>query len=257
MKCKICNTQSNKIFSKKVLNKYEVFYYQCSDCDFIQTETPFWLDEAYSSAISNLDVGILSRNNTLAKVTANIIKLFFDKNKNFIDYGAGYGLFVRLMRDKGFNFFWQDKYSENLFASNYQCSKQYKYQLLTAFEVFEHLQEPISEIEKMFEFSDNILFSTNLQAQNDIENWWYIVPQAGQHISFYTKKALKIIAEKFDCFLYSDNNIHLLTKKKISKLKYNISTKNILYGGINLLYKNPKSLIENDFNQILNKNAKI
>jgi hypothetical protein len=40
--------------------------------------------------------------------------------------------------------------------------KNEKVALLTAFEVFEHLDEPIKDINTMFEQSDNILFSTLL-----------------------------------------------------------------------------------------------
>jgi len=32
----------------------------------------------------------------------------------FLDYAAGYGLFVRLMRDAGYNFRWSDLYCQNL-----------------------------------------------------------------------------------------------------------------------------------------------
>jgi len=34
----------------------------------------------------------------------------------FLDYAAGYGLFVRLMRDAGYNFRWSDLYCQNLFV---------------------------------------------------------------------------------------------------------------------------------------------
>ena len=65
MKCKICGENSPKIFEKKVLVKYEVSYHQCSNCQFVQTEESFWLDEAYKSAITSLDIGILLRNTFL------------------------------------------------------------------------------------------------------------------------------------------------------------------------------------------------
>ena len=73
----------------------------------------------------------------------------------------------------------------------------------------------------MFLLSDNILFSTDLIPKNNPKpgDWWYYFPLHGQHISFYTKKALSIIGEKFDRKLISDGkSIHLFTKLPLRKL---------------------------------------
>ncbi|PKP59337.1 MAG: class I SAM-dependent methyltransferase [Candidatus Altiarchaeales archaeon HGW-Altiarchaeales-1] len=193
MTCKICNSDTNEVFEAKILNSYNVKYYKCKHCGFIQTEKPYWLNEAYSSAISSLDVGLVSRNLSFVPITASIIEKYFKVNGKFLDYGGGTGLFVRLMRDKGFDFYRQDIYCENLFAQNFDINdlddKKIKFELLTAFEVFEHLKDPLIEIEKMFKLSDSILFSTELQPLENVtpDNWWYFVPETGQHISFYSK----------------------------------------------------------------------
>ena len=44
----MCNSNSDFVFSNKVLGKYDVAYYKCSNCESLQTETPYWLDEAYA-----------------------------------------------------------------------------------------------------------------------------------------------------------------------------------------------------------------
>ena len=59
MNCKICNTPSVEFVTKQVLTKYNVKYYRCSSCQFIQTEEPYWLDEAYNKAITKLDIGLV------------------------------------------------------------------------------------------------------------------------------------------------------------------------------------------------------
>lgn len=51
--CNICNSTTSKIFAKNSLNKDQVSYYQCEVCKFIQTEKRYWLQEVYSSAITN------------------------------------------------------------------------------------------------------------------------------------------------------------------------------------------------------------
>ncbi len=55
---KITAGQTKLLFTAKVLGKYDVQYYQCVITGFIQTEEPYWLEEAYSSAITKLDIGL-------------------------------------------------------------------------------------------------------------------------------------------------------------------------------------------------------
>ena len=66
------------------------------------------------------DTGIIKRNILLAKRTSAILFFLFNKKESFLDYGGGYGLFVRLMRDGGFNFYWNDPFTENLFARGFE-----------------------------------------------------------------------------------------------------------------------------------------
>jgi hypothetical protein len=223
MNCKICQHTSNLLFRCKILNKYDIGYFQCSHCSFIQTEEPYWLKEAYGDAIADTDVGYVTRNISLSHITGSLIKSVFNKDGYFIDYGGGYGLFVRLMRDKGFRFYRQDLYCENIFAKHFDITDLTGYrhfELLTSFEVFEHLNNPTAELERMFTYSDSILFSTELQPDQPLktfEDWWYFAPHMGQHIALYSLNSLKTIAELFHCRLYSNKrNLHLLTPKKLN-----------------------------------------
>lgn len=52
MKCKICNKTTKKIFTAKILNKYNIGYFSCPNCKFIQTEEPYWLEESYKDSIA-------------------------------------------------------------------------------------------------------------------------------------------------------------------------------------------------------------
>ena len=117
--CKICGHEVAKIFEKKILNKYQVGYFQCPNCEFIQTEKPYWLDEAYKDPINASDTGLISRNIYLSRLTSLLIFFFFDKTGCFLDFAGGYGIFTRLMRDIGFDFLWQDPFTTNLFAKGF------------------------------------------------------------------------------------------------------------------------------------------
>ena len=219
MSCKICHNKVNRVFSSKILNKYNIDYFYCKNCGFLQTEEPYWLKESYNESINITDTGIMARNIYMSKISSGVIYFFFDKRAVFVDYAGGYGIFTRLMRDFGFNFYWHDPYTKNVLARGLEYTSKIKnIELLTTFESFEHFVNPVKEMNKMFSISKNILFSTELLS-NPIpkpEEWYYYGLDHGQHISFYSSKTLKFIAQKYNLNVYSMGTIHLLTEKKIN-----------------------------------------
>jgi len=219
--CKICDSETKLFSTSKLLNKYDINYFQCSNCGFIQIEEPYGLEEAYSEAIANSDIGIIFKNTMFSSITNNILFNLFNHDAKFLDYDGGYGIFVRMMRDLGYDFYWCDKYYKNLFAKGFEADERTAsgYELVTAFEVFEHLANPIEEIEKILKFSKNILFSAELLPSNNPKSgeWWYYAPQECQHISIYSGKALSIIAKKFGLNFYSNgSSLHLFTENFFS-----------------------------------------
>ena len=220
MQCKVCESKTEKIFNALVLKKYSVDYYKCSNCGFIQTEEPYWLEEAYSRTINLSDTGLLQRNIYFSKILSILIYFNFNKNAMFLDYAGGYGVFTRLMRDIGFDFYWDDPYTKNLFANGFgkDLETKPKFELITAFEVFEHLVNPKEELKKMLQYGDTIIFSTELMPQEipDIKDWWYFGFNHGQHISFYTKHTLYSLANQFNLKYYSVRGLHIITPKKLN-----------------------------------------
>ena len=240
--------------SAQVLQKYDVHYFRCPQCGAVQTERPFWLDAAYSSAITRSDLGLVSRNVWLAQTSRLIIRCFFRQDGTFVDYGGGYGLFVRLMRDRGFNFLRYDLHCDNLFAQGFDAdvSGSSRYELVTAFEVFEHLADPLTTIEAMLKLSDSILFSTLLLPANTPKpgEWWYYGLEHGQHVMLYTPKALAAIAERYGLFLYSRHDIHLLSRKKISPQLFRLIASRRLGAWLDGVSGRP-SLLEADYAKVV------
>jgi len=120
------------------------------------------------------------------------------------------------MRDIGFDFYWNDKYTQNIFARGFEGGLLDNYEAITTFESFEHFVEPIKEIENMLLISKNIIFTTELLPSPVVpypDKWWYYGLEHGQHISFYSEKTLNYIAKKYNLFLYKVGSIHLLHKK--------------------------------------------
>lgn len=221
--CKICGSKREKIFTKKILGKYDTSYFKCLNCGFIQTEKPYWLKESYSSAITSVDVSLVNRNIMYSNVVEDIIYEYFDPRKRFLDFAGGYGMFTRIMRDKGFDFYRSDKYCENLFAKYFDINdlseKDRKFELVTAFEFMEHIEDPCQELRHIFSMANSFLFATELIPSKNIDDWWYLGTEHGQHISFYTKTSLEKIAQKYDKNFYTNGSaLHVITNKENFKL---------------------------------------
>jgi len=234
MKCKICTTQAKKVFSARVMNKYDVEYFRCDNCEYLFTENPYWLDEAYERTINISDTGIILRNQHFTKLLSPVIYLLFDKEKKYVDYAGGYGLFTRMMRDVGFNFYWHDPYCENLFSAGFEINikNENHFELISAFEVFEHLIDPVDEIKKMLQLSNTIIFSTEILPKSvpKPDDWWYYAFEHGQHISFYSLQTLNFLAKKFGLNLYASADLFIMTKRSLNATKLKLITKMYRYG---------------------------
>lgn len=269
MNCLICGNNNTVIlFEAAVMFKLKVRYYQCGNCASIQTEKPYWLDEAYKKAITAADIGLLARNIDLSNSVFDLVVNNFDCSKRFLDFGGGYGVMVRLLRDRGLDFYRQDIYCENLFAINHDIAdlieQARQFELVTCFEVFEHVHDPHKLFEELQKYAPNILISTQLLPTKEFKSaadWWYFAPEMGQHVTFYTLRSLEIIARQYNMHLYSNGqNLHLFTSGELVKnpleIRNNLMDK--IIHKIKQFFSNPNkktlvSLTENDMKIVMAK----
>lgn len=252
--CRVCSHISSYFATALLRGEHKVRYYQCPNCGFKQTESPFWLEDAYSSAITSADVGLVRRNLTLAGKSHALICAFFNPDARFLDYGGGYGLFVRLMRDRGFDFYLLEERCTNLFAEGFdvRTGEEGPYEMVTAFEVLEHFVHPIEEIEKLLRLSTSILLTTQLIPPHNPrpDQWWYYGLDHGQHVSFYTGRTLALIADHFGLHFASDGtSMHLLSTKQIRPTLFRLFTKPIGAAVANLLTRR-RTLLPQDYFKI-------
>jgi hypothetical protein len=250
-RCWCCNAMSNCYETANVLGRYNVRYYCCPACGFIQTEAPFWLAESYKTHMTSYDLGGISRPTLNSVLTKAVVNWFFDPGGRFLDYGGGYGVFTRWMRDEGYNFFHYDQHCPNLFAATHEgdISGSVRYELVTAFEVFEHLAEPAKTVSHLLSISDSILFSTELVPvpPPSIDEWWYYGPEHGQHIAFFTRTALRQLAARFNAnFSTSGGSIHLISRRHISEKILRLVLHPKVRVLLNRFYRR-KSLLDEDF----------
>jgi hypothetical protein len=210
-------------FRAKILSKYEIAYFHCDRCGFLRTEYPYWLDEAYQSAVSESDTGLVLRNIRLAEIVAGLLYFYFDREGRYVDFAGGYGLFTRLMRDKGFDFYWHDRYCENILARGFEweaSSERFICEAVTAFEVLEHTRDPKESLRSMLDQfgTSTIIFSTLTYKGRPPapDTWWYYSLKSGQHISFVTQKTLRVLGDQLGLKLYSNGWFHMYTRTRLS-----------------------------------------
>ena len=219
--CPICTKNREVYFEHKILKKYNVKYYFCTLCGLLQTETPYWLEEAYANAIADADTGLVARNISISKKLSNALFFLFDKNGKYLDAAGGYGMLTRLMRDIGYDFYWSDPYCDNVLAKGFDVSTSHEnFEAVTAFEVLEHITDPIKFIHDVLKEhrASTFIFSTELFSETPPNpgDWYYYSFGTGQHISFYQTKTLNYIAHKLSLNFYSKGSFHIFTSKEVA-----------------------------------------
>jgi hypothetical protein len=219
--CNICHAPTVAHATATVRNKFPARFLRCPDCGFISVENPTWLAEAYAEPINRSDTGYVARNLWAREQVRRMIETFLDPAGTFLDYAAGYGLFVRLMRDAGHDFRWADLYCQNLFARGFEAAGPLTgpFAAVTAFEVFEHLPDPNAEMKKLAALTDCLIFSTRLvpEPAPQPDGWWYFGLEHGQHIAFYTRKSLERLAAQHGYQLTTDGGeLHIFSRRPVA-----------------------------------------
>ena len=217
-KCRCCNSNTYLVHVGTVINR-KVSYYECASCDYVQTEMPYWLDQAYLDAINKSDTGIIARNYDNAKLVLVTLMMLGKLKGILVDFAGGYGILVRILRDIGINALWSDQYCQNLLAKGFEHRGE-KAVLVSAFEVFEHFVNPAEELDKLLLIADNILLSTELidYPTPSPDKWWYYGEEHGQHIGFFRIKTLEKLAANREKYLISNGSrYHLLTNKPVNQ----------------------------------------
>lgn len=206
--CPVSQTPMEFAFRETVLGRLSVSYYSCPVCGLLQTEAPYWLEEAYQEPISAGDTGLVARNIENSHFLQTFLPLTFPGNARYVDLAGGYGLLTRLLRDKGFDCFTTDPYCPNLFASTFEPPGSCNADALFAFEVLEHIYNPLEFIDQQFKKYNcrTLVFSTlTFQATYPSKDWWYYAFDAGQHITFYERRSLEFLAARLHCRYYQVN----------------------------------------------------
>ena len=218
--CPICAGAMREAFQATVLKRHRVAYFRCAGCGLLQTEQPYWLEEAYAAPIAAADTGLLHRNLGIAARLAALLYFGCDPRAAYLDLAGGYGTLVRLMRDLGFDFYWHDPYTPNLLARGFEADQADRpFAALTAFEVLEHLEDSLAFVAAAFAAhgTRTLIFSTQTYAGDmPPPDWWYYSFATGQHISFYQPRTLAQMAQRLNVRFYSLPGLSVFTDRPLA-----------------------------------------
>jgi hypothetical protein len=198
--CRLCGARADFRNRMRLLGRYDVRYYVCSECGSLETEEPYWLDDAYGATGIGDDVGAGQRTIDLVlKTSALLHHLKIPGHAECIDFGGGIGLFTRLMRDRGFNFASYDRYAQPFFSDRHSLSSMAGRSpaVVTAFEVLEHFPNPAQDLEQLFGGHPALVIATTELFTGQDESWFYLGDGTGQHVFFYSPRAIAGIARRF------------------------------------------------------------
>lgn len=200
--------ENQGIFEK--LSLVPVYYYRCTQCGFVfAPEIAQWTPEQFKEFIYNEDYARFDPDFAQARPNANAEML----NKAFagvreqitiLDYGGGNGLMAQKLQQMGFT---AESY-DPFYDAEKPASGQL-YDLVSAFEVFEHTPFPLEMMNEILGYlKDNgiLLFSTLKSDENIYPHgrltWWYASPRNG-HISIFSETSLRVLGKIYGLNFHS------------------------------------------------------
>lgn len=196
--CRLCGSPTHAIFNKQVLHRFDVQYSQCDHCGAVQTEQPYWLAEAYVPENEMFDTGQVTRSLINAGVLNTLLPLCgMDQKTRIVDYGCGSGLFVRSMRDIGWDAWGYDRYSQPRLALGFQTPTFSGFDVVNLCEVVEHFDEPKAAFDAIFATNPKVVVIQTGIANQVTADWDYITAEHGQHIFFMSPKTLNWLCQTY------------------------------------------------------------
>lgn len=193
--CRVCGHLTTEWTHLRMASKY--FY--CNHCEFISKDETMRVTPEEAFRIYNTHKNSIDDQRYVAyfqKFLKEAVFPFSNGMKNGFDFGSGPDpvLAQILTRDYGYE---MDIYDLYYAPDRIHIGK--KYDLVTSTEVAEHIPEPLNyfrQLKSLLTDTGTLAIMTQFHQNNSLHfsDWHYARDKS--HISFYTEKTMKIIAQK-------------------------------------------------------------
>jgi hypothetical protein len=220
------------------LSGVPIYYRRCANCEFLFTDAfDGWSNNKFKEHIYNEDYHMVDPGYGIERPRSNagaVAQLWaaHKAEMRVLDFGGGNDVFCNTLRAHGFS----GAITYDPIVPEHASRPDGKFDLVTCFETFEHLPDPLASAALILECLSEtglVLFSTSTQP-SDFEKtglaWWYIGPRNG-HISIFSKRALAVLWGRYGYKTISlTDNIHLAFRTLPSFLAHLQSTADSLLG---------------------------
>jgi hypothetical protein len=217
--CRLCSSPAQRRFSVVMLRKHHVNLYRCTRCRCLQTDPPYWLDQAYADRRPVRDVWMVSRTEAMRTLVLWTLRIMGKSDASLFDWGGGNGLLVRMLRDAGVDACVSDKYVPNYYAVGFDVEGAQKTSVMTAFEVFEHADDPRQLMADMTVHEPEVILLSTVLYAGQGKDWYYLHKDSGKHVFFYTAEGLTLLAEQFGYRCLTEQNYTVMHKHPLSRFQ--------------------------------------
>lgn len=222
--CPICSAVMLPDLTVRLLGSRDRQLLTCANCQASTYAAPDWLEEAYSEPIAMLDTGAVVRAVRASRDVSGLLASQGLTEARVVDWGAGHGLVTRLLRSRGINAVWHDPLSPNIHAKGFEFepgSQAPASTVVVMVEVLEHLDNPVQELSRAIaDTGAELLAATTVLAPPSIApDWWYLLPETGQHILFLRERSMHVLAERLGMSYWGMGTWHIFSRGKFSPLK--------------------------------------
>ncbi len=186
------------------LSGVPIYYRRCDNCSFLFTDAfDAWTVEQFKTHIYNEEYKLVDPDYSDFRARGNagaVVRLWgpLRRETRVLDFGGGNDTLCAVLREAGF----AAAVTYDPMVPQHAGRPDGKFDLVTSFETFEHLPDPLAGIRSIVELTADpglVFFSTLLQPADFNQqrlHWWYVGPRNG-HVSLFSRQALVLAWERY------------------------------------------------------------
>ena len=220
VKCTICSGQTSEVMSYEVTGGYLARLVRCDRCTMTFIANPEWLEASFSNELNSHDVGSADRSILVAGFVRSLLRSRSLGRACLLDFGGGDGLAVRYLRDHGVDCRWEDPFCSPRFFVGPDANDVPRFSLIFLSEVALHFTDPLAVVTELLERSEKVLMTAVVPPDPIPQDWWYLMPSTGQHVAFFSQRALEEMAKKMSAELITDGRFfHMFCRTRPTVLE--------------------------------------